>query len=73
MTADPAEAARRRQLVDALSDANITALSDQMRKARTALARRVYGGSELAVLDLMRDLEQLIELLQDFDDTRTEN
>jgi hypothetical protein len=54
MTADPAEADRRRQLIDALSDSNITALSDQMRKARTALARRVYGGSELAVLDLIK-------------------
>ncbi len=73
MTPDPNEAARRQQLVDALSDTNIAALSEQMRTARTALARRVYGGSELAVLDLMGDLERLIELLQDFDDTRTEN
>ena len=34
---------------------------------------RVYGGSELPVLDLMRNLEQLLELLQEFDDSRTEN
>ena len=29
--------------------------------------------TELAVLDLMRDVEQLLELLEEFDDSRTEN
>ncbi len=49
------------------------ALCISAEKAREKLLSRVYGGSELAVLDLMCDVEQLLELLQEFDDSRTEN
>lgn len=67
------EATRRRELAEALSPANMQALCITAEKARIKLLSRVYGGSELAVLDLMRDIEQLLEQLQEFDDSRTEN
>ena len=67
------EAQRRKKLAEALSAENMQALCIAAEKARARLLSRVYGGSELAVLDLMRDVEQLLELLEEFDDSRTEN
>lgn len=67
------EAKRRKQLAEALSPENMQALCISAEKAREKLLSRVYGGSEMAVLDLMHDVEQLLELLQEFDDSRTEN
>lgn len=67
------EATRRRKLAEALSPTNMQALCVTAEKARLKLLSRVYGGSELAVLDLMHDVEELLIQLQDFDDSRTEN
>ena len=66
------EAQRRQQLVAELSETKIIELTNQMRKARTALEARVSGGTELDVLWLMRDLDNLLQMLVEFDDTRTE-
>ena len=66
------EAQRRRQLAAELSDTKIAELAAQMRKARSALEARVSGVTELEVLWLMRDLESIVEMLVEFDDTRTE-
>jgi len=60
-------------LAEAISPENMQALCITAEQARLKLLSRVYGGSELAVLDLMRDVEQLLELLEEFDDSRTEN
>jgi len=67
------ESQRRQKLAAAISPENMQALCTTAEKARLKLLSRVYGGSELAVLDLMRDVEQLLELLEEFDDSRTEN
>jgi len=67
------ESQRRQKLAAAISPENMQALCTTAEKARLKLLSRVYGGSELPVLDLMRDVEQLLELLQEFDDSRTEN
>ena len=67
------ESQRRKQLAEAISPKNMQELCKTAEKARLKLLSRVYGGSELPVLDLMHDLEQLIILLQEFDDSRTEN
>ena len=66
------EAQRRQQLVAELSETKIIELTNQMRKARAALEARVSGGTELEVLWLMRDLDNLLQMLVEFDDTRTE-
>ena len=67
------EAERRKALAEAISPENMQALCITAEKARAKLLSRVYGGSELPVLDLMHDMEQPLELLQEFDDSRTEN
>ena len=43
-----------------------------MRKARAALEARISGTTEMEVLWLMRDLDNLLQMLVEFDDTRTE-
>ena len=67
------EAQRRKQMVDALSEQALTELCQQARLAREQLARRVSGANEIEVSFLRRDLERLLELLQEFWDSRTEN
>lgn len=67
------EATRRRELIDALSEESLNELCIQARLAREQLARRVSGANEIEVGFLKRDVEQLLELLQEFDDSRTEN
>ncbi len=67
------ESQRRQKLAAAISPENMQALCTTAEKARLKLLSRVYGGSELAVLDLARDIERLMLLLEEFDDSRTEN
>lgn len=66
------EARRRQRLAAELSETKIAELATQMRKARNALEARTSGETELEVLWLRRDLNILLELLDEFDDTRTE-
>ena len=63
---------RRKRLAAELSETKIAELATQMRKARNALEARTSGETELEVLWLRRDLNILLELLDEFDDTRTE-
>ena len=67
------ESQRRQKLAEALSPENMQALCTSAEKARLKLLSRVYGGNELEVLYLARDIEQLMLLLEEFDDSRTEN
>lgn len=67
------EAQQRQQLINALSEQSLAELCQQARLAREQLARRVSGANEIEVSFLKRDLEQLLERLQEFDDSRTEN
>ncbi len=67
------EAQRRKQLAEALSPENMQALCVAAEKARLKLLSRVYGGNELPVLYFARDIERLMLLLEEFDDSRTEN
>lgn len=67
------EATRRRELIDALSEKSLNELCIQARLAREQLARRVSGANEIEVGFLRRDIEQLLELLTEFNDSRTEN
>ena len=67
------ESQRRQRLADALSPANMQALCAEAEAARVKLLSRVHGGSEMDVLYFMHTLEDLLELLQEFDDSRTEN
>ena len=66
------EAQRRQHLIDALSEKSLTELCQQARLARKQLARRVSGANEIEISFLRRDLEQLLELLQELWDSRTE-
>ena len=67
------ESQRRQQLINALSEQSLTELCQQARLAREQLARRVSGANEIEVSFLRGNIEQLLELLSEFRDSRTEN
>ena len=67
------ETQRRQKLAEALSPENMQALCVSAEKARLKLLSRVHGGTELEVLYLAQDIERLLLLLEEFDDSRTEN
>lgn len=67
------EAQRRQRLAAELNETKIAEFIEQMRKTKAALESRVSGATEMEVLWLMRSVEDLLILLQEFDDSRTEN
>lgn len=66
----PTEAERRQRLAAELSEEKIAAIVEQMRKARSALLSRVSAEREQEVSYLGQDLGFLLDMIQDFQDSR---
>lgn len=67
------EAERRKKLAEMLSPENMQALCIEAKAARQKLLNRVSGCDEREVINLRISMENLLSLLDEFRDSRTEN